>query len=44
MQTNLKEVFKEFLKRVTVDLETGYVSIDGSKFKAWNGKDSNETG
>ncbi len=40
---NLKEVFKEFLKRVTVDLETGYVSIDGSKFKAWNGKDSNFT-
>lgn len=40
---NLKGVFKEFLKRVTVDVETGYVSIDGSKFKAWNGKDSNFT-
>ena len=40
---NLKGVFKEFLKRVTVDLKTGYVSIDGSKFKAWNGKDSNFT-
>ena len=40
---NLKGVFKEFLRRVTVDLETGYVSIDGSKFKAWNGKDRNFT-
>lgn len=40
---NLKGVFKEFLKRVTVDQKTGYVSIDGSKFKAWNGKDRNFT-
>lgn len=40
---SLKKVFKEFVKRVTVDLETGYVSIDGSKFKAWNGKDRNFT-
>lgn len=40
---NLKGVFKEFIKRVTVDVKTGYVSIDGSKFKAWNGKDSNFT-
>lgn len=40
---NLKGVFNEFRKRVTVDLETGFVSIDGSKFKAWNGKDRNFT-
>lgn len=40
---NLKGVFREFLKRVTVDLETGYVSIDGSKFRAWNGKNQNFT-
>lgn len=40
---NLKGVFKEFLKRVTVDLKTGFVSVDGSKFKAWNGKDRNFT-
>lgn len=40
---NLKGIFKEFLKRVTVDLKTGFVSIDGSKFKAWNGKDRNFT-
>ena len=40
---SLKGVFREFLKRVTVDLETGYVSIDGSKFRAWNGKNQNFT-
>ncbi len=40
---NLKGVFKKFLKWVIVDVKTGYVSIDGSKFKAWNGKDSNFT-
>ena len=40
---NLKSVFKEFLDRVTVDIKTGYVSVDGSKFKAWNGKDRNFT-
>lgn len=39
----LKAVFKEFVRRVTVDLETGFVSIDGSKFEAWNGKDRNFT-
>lgn len=39
----LKGVFKEFTKRVTVDLKTGFVSIDGSKFKAWNSKDANFT-
>jgi len=40
---SLKKVFKEFLRRVTIDLETGFVSIDGSKFKAWNSKDRNFT-
>lgn len=39
----LKGVFKEFTKRVTVDIKTGFVSIDGSKFKAWNSKDANFT-
>lgn len=37
----MKKVYKEFVKRVTVDMETGFVSIDGSKFKAWNSKDRN---
>ena len=32
----MKKVFKEFTKRISVDLDTGYVSIDVSKFKAWN--------
>ena len=40
---SLKGVFREFTERVTVDLETGFVSIDGSKFKAWNSKDRNFT-
>jgi transposase len=40
---SLRGVFKEFVRRVTVDLETGFVSIDGSKFKAWNSKDRNFT-
>lgn len=40
---NLKKVFKEFVRRVTVDLETGFVSIDGSKFRASNAKDRNFT-
>lgn len=39
----MKKVYKEFVKRVTVDVETGFVSIDGSKFKAWNSKDQNFT-
>ncbi len=39
----MKKVYKEFVKRVTVDMETGFVSIDGSKFKAWNSKDRNFT-
>lgn len=39
----LKKVFKEFVRRVTVDLESGYVSIDGSRFRAWNAKDRNFT-
>ena len=30
-------------KRISVDMDTGYVSIDGSKFKAWNSKDRNFT-
>lgn len=32
----MKKLYHEFTKRVTVDIETGDVSIDGSKFKAWN--------
>ena len=40
---NLKKVFKEFTRRVTVDLETGFVSVDGSKFRAVNSKDRNFT-
>jgi transposase len=39
----LKKLYHEFTRRVTVDLETGDVSIDGSKFKAWNSKDRNFT-
>ena len=39
----LKKVFKEFLRRVTIDLKTGFVSIDGSKFRAQNAKDNNFT-
>lgn len=30
----MKKLYCEFTRRVTVDLETGDVSIDGSKFKA----------
>lgn len=41
--SSLKKVFKEFTRRVTVDLATGYVSIDGSKFRAVNSKDNNFT-
>lgn len=39
----MKKLYHEFTKRVTVDLNTGDVSIDGSKFKAWNSKDRNFT-
>lgn len=39
----LKELYHEFARRVTVDIETGDVSIDGSKFKAWNSKENNFT-
>lgn len=39
----MKKLYHEFTRRVTVDLETGDVSIDGSKFKAWNCKDRNFT-
>lgn len=39
----MKKLYHEFTKRVTVDIETGDVSIDGSKFKAWNSKDRNFT-
>lgn len=39
----MKKLYHEFTKRVTVELETGDVSIDGSKFKAWNSKDRNFT-
>ena len=39
----MKKLYHEFTKRVTVDVKTGDVSIDGSKFKAWNSKDRNFT-
>ena len=39
----VNKVYKEFVKRVTIEMETGFVSIDGSKFKAWNSKDRNFT-
>lgn len=39
----MKKLYREFTRRVTVDPETGDVSIDGSKFKAWNSKDRNFT-
>lgn len=39
----MKKLYREFTRRVTVDLENGDVSIDGSKFKAWNSKDRNFT-
>ena len=39
----LKKVFKEFVRRITVDIKTGFVSIDGSKFRAQNSKDNNFT-
>jgi len=39
----MKKLFREFTKRVMVDAKTGEVSIDGSKFKAWNSKDRNFT-
>lgn len=39
----MKKLYHEFTERVTVDIETGDVSIDGSKFKAWNSKDRNFT-
>lgn len=40
---SLKGVFREFTRRITVDLKTGVLSVDGSKFDAWNGKDRNFT-
>lgn len=39
----LKKVFKEFARRITVDVKTGFISIDGSKFRAVNSKDRNFT-
>ena len=39
----LKKVFKEFARRITVDATTGFISIDGSKFRAVNSKDRNFT-
>ena len=32
----LKKVFKDFVRRITEGLETGFVSVDGSKFRAVN--------
>jgi len=39
----MKTLYHEFTRRITVDVESGDVSIDGSKFKAWNSKDRNFT-
>ncbi len=39
----MKKLYHGFTKRVTVDVEAGDVSIDGSKSKAWNSKDRNFT-
>ena len=39
----MKKIFKEFTKQITADLDTGYVSINESKFEAWNSKDRNFT-
>ena len=39
----LKKVFKEFAKRITVDVKKGFISVDGSKFRAVNSKDRNFT-
>lgn len=39
----MKKLYHEFTKRISVDMETGDVSIDGSKFKAWNSKERNFT-
>lgn len=39
----LKKLYREFTRRVTVDVKTGDVSIDGSKFKASNSKERNFT-
>ena len=40
---SLKNVFHEFTRRITVNQQTGVLSVDGSKFDAWNGKDRNFT-
>lgn len=39
----LKKVFHEFNKRILSAVETGYTSIDGSKFQANNSKENNFT-
>ena len=39
----LKKVFKDFVRRIMEGLETGFISIDGSKFRAVNSKDRNFT-
>lgn len=39
----LKNVFLEFNKRLDSAVKYGVVSLDGSKFKAWNSKDRNFT-
>lgn len=39
----LKDVYKEFTRRITENVELGFYSVDGSKFKAWNSKDRNFT-
>lgn len=39
----LKKTFHEFNKRILMAVDTGYTSIDGSKFRANNSKDNNFT-
>lgn len=39
----MKKVFHEFNSRLFEVLMTGFKSVDGSKFQAWNGKDRNFT-
>ena len=40
---SLKEIFREFNKRISGAVEWGFTSIDGSKFAACNSKDNNFT-
>ena len=42
--SHLKDVFHEFNRRLaSADIPVGFISVDGSKFQAWNAKDANFT-